>query len=288
MKNSAFTLVELLVVIGISVILVGISSSVYLSLLKRSDVDVEARKFKSVLNLARNQALASEGGQSFGVHIDSSSNEYVLFSGSTFNSSDPENERFSIPSQVVVGSIQLQGGGVDTVFNRLEGTTSQYGSIMLADIEDASDNSTICISESGSIYIQTPCAPNPTEFTGIRDSRHLDFDLGWSIKGALILTLTFHDSPSPDVVEDITMAGFFNANSTEFDWSGSVDVYGDTETLRIHTHFLDNNDTTLSMHRDQRNNNKAVDVSIDGKDIVSYAADGTPTVGAYGGSMIYR
>lgn len=285
---KGFTLIELLIVIGASAILVAISAGVYLTLFKRSDIDTEARKVKSVLNLVRNQTVASKGDQVFGVHFDTSSNEYILFSGSTFNPLDSENEAFPIPSQVTLSSIEIQGGGNDIVFDRLEGTTVQYGFIILAAIEDASDSATICIAESGSIYIQTPCTPTPAEFTGIRDSRHLDFDLGWSIQGATTLALTFHDLLNPDVTENVSMEDYFSNDNSEFDWEGSTDVNGDTETLHVHTHYLDGNDTILSIHRDRRNNQKAVDISIDDRAIVSYAADGTPTVGADGGIMIYR
>jgi len=126
------------------------------------------------------------------------------------------------------------------------------------------------------------------------DSRHMEFDLedssdrGWTIQGATTLTLTFHDPPSADVIESVPMATYFNSGSTVFDWTGSVSVYGDTETLRVHSHYIDTNDTTLSIHRDRGINSKAVDVAIDGRAIVSYTANGTTTVGAWGGNMIYR
>ncbi|MBI1888924.1 MAG: hypothetical protein HYS15_03295 [Candidatus Spechtbacteria bacterium] len=127
-----------------------------------------------------------------------------------------------------------------------------------------------------------------------RDSRHLDFDLvgldgrGWSIETTSILRLVFHNPGNPDTVQDIAMANYFKNGNTEFDWEGSINVNGDIEKLRVHTLYRDAYDTTLSIHRDRKDNQKAADISIDGKAIVSYAADGTATVGAYGGVMSYR
>ena len=128
------------------------------------------------------------------------------------------------------------------------------------------------------------------------DSRHVEYELddptnsnhdGWSIRNRTTLTLTFAD-PTPDVVANITMANYFNIDQTNFDWQGSVDVSGDTETLRVHSLYIDNYDTVLSIHRDRSINGQAVTISIDGRNITSYAADGIITVGPYGGEAIYR
>jgi hypothetical protein len=116
----------------------------------------------------------------------------------------------------------------------------------------------------------------------------MEFDLGWSIIGHTTLSLVFHDPPNPDVTQNVAMASFFDGLNTEFDWEGTSSVGGSNQTMRVHTYYLDGNDTILSIDRDRRVNSKAVDISIDGMPIVSYAASGTPTVGANGGSMIYR
>ena len=463
-----FTILELLIVLGISATLVAISAGAYTALNRGSSIGTEARKLESVLNLARNRTLASDGGQSFGVHIDTSLGEYILFPGNVYVPSGPENEKFEIPPQVSLTSLALNGGGNDIIFDRLTGATPQFGFLVLAQTGDPSRIRTVCIEGTGAIEIRSTCVisslsyetgiidadlasfpansgfgdpaqsftvaseaiyarqvglylrrivadpsdvyleiraastvgevlgrswtvdgsslsstlgwtpfvfPDPVllsagtqyflrlrslpdstvVFSGAagtiywgyehaaaappaypggdawryvggldnpadageqlgpvdqydfsfrilygidpppsRDSRHMEFDLadasdrGWTIQGVSTLTLTFHDPPSADVVENIPMASYFNPGSTVFDWSGSVDVNGDTETLRVHTHYIDANDTTLSIHRDRGINSKAVDVAIIGRDIVSYAADGTVTSGVWGGNMVYR
>ena len=86
------------------------------------------------------------------------------------------------------------------------------------------------------------------------------------------------------------MSSYFTGSPpTAFDWSGTVPVNGSDQVLRVHTHLLDATDTTLSVHRDRRYNNKALQIIIiDGginKDIVSYTDVGDASVGSYGGSM---
>lgn len=466
---KAFTLVELLIVIGVSSVLVGISAGVYITLDRRSSVDTEARKVESILNLARSRALASEGEQSYGVRIVTGGvGEYILFPGDAYIASNPDNEKFEIHPKVSLGLLELNGGGSDIVFERLTGGTSQFGSLVLREVGDPSNIATLCIDGTGVIEIRSACTPSILAYSGgtidgdiasfpansgfgdpsqsfttgiedifvgrtelylrrtaldpsdvfleIRqqsttgsvlgrswtvdgaslraslgwvsfifpspvlllantqyflrlrslpastiafsgaqgfiywgyehsafvppayaggdawryvgrnntptdqgqrlgpvdqydfsfriiygvdppsgqDSRHPEFDLldssgrGWSIRGASTLRLVFHDPPNADVAENVSMARFFNGAQTTFNWEGTINVNGDPETLRIHAYYIDTNNTTLSIHRDRDFNQKAVDISIDGKAIVSYAAAGTPQVGAWGGVMIYR
>lgn len=472
-----FTIVELLIVLGVAGVFVAISAGVYSTLRQRSSLELVAREVQSVFQLARERTLASEGAQNFGVYVDNVNREYFLFQGTSYVAGDPNNERFVIPGNANALAPEFQGGGNEAVFNRLTGTTSQFGSFVLQDAGDVSRTLRLCVFSTGaieltpglrcgdpplehtagatdadlanfpgrwgdpaqsfttatsSIYVRevqlylrrSTSAPsdvyleirsgntagpvlgrswiirgsslpasldwvtftfptpvflsassqyflrlrsfydstvydpfNPTfsatgtiiwgyshsafvppaypggdawryvEYiayggagaTGQRlgpsdqydfhfriiygvdpplgaDSRHVEFELddptntnhdGWSIRGRTILTLTFTD-PTPDVVQNIPMAGYFNAGQTVFDWQGSVDVNGDIETLRIHSLYIDQYDTALSIHRDRSINNQAVTISIDGRLIASYAADGTVTAGPYGGEAIYR
>ncbi|MBI1888860.1 MAG: prepilin-type N-terminal cleavage/methylation domain-containing protein, partial [Candidatus Spechtbacteria bacterium] len=173
MKHSGVTLVEFLVVLGISAILVGISGGVYFTFLKRSSIETEARKIASVLYLARNQTLASENEQSFGVRFISSTGEYILFPGTSFNPSDQENKQFRLPSQIFIDSVQLQGGGDDVMFSRLSGATSQYGFVQLKDRKDTSLAQVLCIDSSGALETRTACPEATLEYTGAATSGDL-------------------------------------------------------------------------------------------------------------------
>ena len=64
-----------------------------------------------------------------------------------------------------------------------------------------------------------------------------------------------------------------------FDWSGSILVNGSNQVLRVHTHSLTSTSTAFSVTRDRRYNNAALNISLDGQNLINYAADGTTTQG---------
>jgi hypothetical protein len=138
------------------------------------------------------------------------------------------------------------------------------------------------IGSSGEVSLSSTVSPTGTR---VVDTRHLHFDLGWSIQNKNTLTLAFTDAPNPSVTQNIAMAGYFNAGKTSFNWSGKVTVNGSDQVLTILTHTLDAFSTVLSVTRDARYNNKALTISIDGLQIVSYTSAGVATVGASGGTM---
>jgi len=121
--------------------------------------------------------------------------------------------------------------------------------------------------------------------TRVIDTRHVNFELGWSIQGATTLRLQFSNPPNPDTIQDIAMADYFNADNTVFDWQGTVDIGGSSQTLRLHTLLLSPLGTTLSIHRDRRTNDKALIILIDGKEVSRYDAEGNVTTGPFGGTM---
>ena len=113
----------------------------------------------------------------------------------------------------------------------------------------------------------------------IIDSRHVHYDLNWSIKGYDYLKIVFHEELQPDVViPSIAMAPYFTVSPDAFAWEGELAAYGETQRLSINTHLLDDFDTLLSVHRDQRYNTKGVTISVEEggvtKEIVTYAEGG--------------
>jgi len=275
-RNNGLTILEVLISAGIITLLSAIVIIGLLPLQKQTDVAITSQQIITTLQLARNRALASVDDESYGVHFES--NLYVLFTGTTYSASDPDNEVRQLSSDIEINNISI-GGGDNVVFDRLIGTTSNSGSITLRQISDPTDNRTISILPIGASGLTGSVTQNDTRLT---DTRHVHFDLGWSIQGATTLSLIFADPP---VQENVTMADYFNIDQTSFDWEGTIDVNGSDQTLRVHTHSLDASDTQLSIHRDRLLNNKAVDITIDGQPIVSYALDGTATVGGSGGTM---
>lgn len=279
--NQGFTLIELLVIIGTMIILVTLAVPAFRAFQKESDLSNSAEQIINTLRLAQNKTLASEGASQWGVYFDTttSPHQYVLFKGVDYAAPTRDtnfDEIHKLPKSVEIYEIDL-GGGNEVVFERVSGETAQTGNLNLRLINDPDKTRTICIAR----YIIGFCGSVPSGGL-IADTRHVHFDLGWSIKDATTLKFNFVNAAQ---IETIDMADYFNS---KFDWKGKFIVEGVEQKYRVHTHFLDVFDTLLCIHRDGENTEAVtiyiVKAGID-KEIVHYRADGTGFVGADGGTF---
>lgn len=280
--RAAFTLVEMLVVIAITVLAGTLGLGVFTASRDRRDLTTSAQSAISVLRLAQSHALAGTDNAAWGVRLGQGT--LTLFRGGTFAGST-KTEDFPLPSSVEVASVNLSDGGTDVVFDRIVGTTAAFGSFEVRVRSTPTSRVLVTVDGSGKVYVTAVAVP--TTNTRIIDTRHRAFNLGWSIQSAVTLRLTFANPPSPDVVHDIPMADYFSGSPPmKFDWLGTVVVGGQNQTMRIHTTLLDGFNTLLSLDRDCRTNTKQVIIDIDGKVIATYPADcATVTVGPFGGIM---
>lgn len=279
LNQKGLSLIELLVVVSVIIILIGLAFISYRLFEKGTELEVTAQNILVTLKLAQTKTLASEGASQYGVHFEN--NKYILFKGDTYQEGAVENKIYQLPKRLEIYNIDLADGGNDVIFKRISGHTQQNGTIKLRIISIPDRTRTIIIQSYGLMELKTDPADSPPD--PITDSKHLHFDLGWSIQDSITLTLNFPDEPV--VIVDIEMADYFKKNKTEFDWKDKIDVNGENQELHVHTHFLDAFNTILCIHRDRKKNSKPLQVLIDDKDIVSYEADGTAYVGAYGGTV---
>jgi len=273
--RHGFTLIEVVIVTAIFGILAAGAVVSFQNLRGSTSLSSATDFVKAKLEKSRLATLAKEDGSGWSVKI----NEYDLtwFKGQTFSPLDPDNKTLILPVGVKVSSVNLENSGTVVFFNTLTGTTSP-GAIVLALTVNPAQTSTLYLSRSGQIYTSASGAvAKPTT-----DTRHLHFDLGWSIQNAVELKFRFTD---PEDVRTVLMAPYFNLDQTVFDYTGLFTVSGQDQKIRIHTHNLDSSATTLSVHRDLMNNSKPVEISIDSKVIATYAADNSATVGVFGGTM---
>ncbi len=278
--NKGFTLIEILVSVAV-IVLLGSAGLVSFNTSRNArDLTTGTQTVLSVFRLAQSKTLAGENDSTWGIRLTSSQIE--LFQGNTY-AGGSNIKAYALPSSLQITSISLNGGGSEVVFTRVTGETTQSGTFTIS-VAAAPTNSTgITIDSSGKVYPTTSLAPSTMSRSA--DLRHRSFTLGWSIKTATTLTLTFTDPPSANTVQNITMASYFDGSKTKFDWSGIVAVGGINQTLRVHTTALSDTDTTLSVDRDCRKNNKKLTIAIDAKTIATYEADcATLTVGAFGGA----
>lgn len=118
MKNG-FTLLELLLVMGIAAILLSLTT---INLVKvQRNVSVSAATDTLIADLKSQQIKAmsgSSGGGDFGIHF-TSSNSYVLFHGTSYDLNDPTNFSVSLDDPLKVSS-----SPVDIIFSKPSGETT--------------------------------------------------------------------------------------------------------------------------------------------------------------------
>ncbi len=280
MKNKGFSLIEILITIAIISFLVGTSIVSYRFFEKGTELESAAQNILFTLKLAQTKTLASEDASVYGVHFEN--NKYILFKGEIYQKGSADNKIYQLPNRLEIHNIDLTNEASSTVFQRIDGKTDQSGVIGLRIISQPDKVKTITIQSFGQIELDANlnecCITNR-----LADNRHLHLNLGWGIQNSITLTLHFSDVPEKTV--DIGMVDYFNPDKTEFDWSETIDVNGQNQELHIHTHFLNEFNTILCIHRDRTENNKPLQLLIDAKDIISYTTEGEISVGVYGGTV---
>jgi len=276
-REKGFTFTQVLIIIAILSILTTISVLSFRYIQKESDLNNNAEEIKNSLKLAQNKTLASEGASQYGVYFDNSSSphKYTLFQGSSYSSRNSLLDEIGSLSQTVEIYELDFSGGQEVVFDRLVGTTSQPGNVSLRLKSDTSKIRGIYIDGSGKV--ETESLPAASDTNRIKDSRHVHFDYGREISTSETMTLTFYYDSS-EVVENILISE--NMEDGQIYWEGEVDVDGQIQILKIHTHRFNSPDTQFCIHRDKRYNNKALKISLSGDvsgSILEYSADGSST-----------
>jgi len=146
-SERGVTLIEILVAIGVAVILIGISTTIFYRLNNKFALDKGVDAVTSTLQEARSLTLAGKNGLQYGVHFGSS--ELVLFEGASYSSSDPNNVVTNLNFRAAIRNISLSGGGSDVVFKRLTGATDNVGSVEVYILNEASASSTVNILNTG-------------------------------------------------------------------------------------------------------------------------------------------
>ena len=284
--HKSFTLIEILTVVGILLVLTAIAVPAYHYFQAESELSNTTEEVITILRLAQNKTLASEGASQWGVFFNNSASphQFVLFKGANYLSRDPAfDEAHRLPTSVEIYEINL-GGGNEIIFKRLIGETAQTGNIVLR-LKTDSKTKTVYIEQSGKVGLVFPVIPS--DQNRVKDSRHLHFYYNRLIDTNIEkITLTFEGGAT----EEIQISA--NLKEGQIFWEGEVGEAGATQKLKIHTHRLNDpitwrgatiSYTQFSIHRDRRYNNKTLIITISGDtsgSLVGYSADGLTTTSA--------
>jgi prepilin-type N-terminal cleavage/methylation domain-containing protein len=279
--RRGFTLIEFLIIIAILVILIAITIPALRLFERGARLTNSTEEIINTLRLAQDKTLASEEESSWGVYFSTSTtaDQYTLFKGSSYSTRDASFDKIQRLSQTIeIYEINLAGQS-EVVFDRVSGRANPAGIISLRLKTEPSKTKTIYIENSGQVGLINPSSPSDADRE--KDSRHVHLDYSGSIATSTEnLILTFSDPPNPDITETIIIAD--NLKDGQIYWSSSVTVGGEVQTLKIHTHRLNNPDTQFSIHRDKRYNSKALKVEISEDftgNLIQYTADGQTAKG---------
>ncbi|MBU3965535.1 hypothetical protein KKG29_02435 [Patescibacteria group bacterium] len=279
-RVRGFTLIEIIVIILVLSVAAVLTVPSWKSFSDNVNLENTRQMIEAKIKLAKNYSLGALNDSNYGIHFDVLNNRFVLFSGGAFVDGAPTNQIFNPPPNVEIYNVALSGGGIDMIFGRLTGGTSNSGTVGIRIKTDNSKIRQIVINseaQAGSGSFQASSAPP------LVDGRHIHFSLPWSIQNSSTLRLEF-TAAGGTVTNDIDTALYFNGDKTSFSWQGTTTVDSVGQEIRVHTIALDSVTTLLCIMRDRTKNTKSATVSfIDGgvvKKIATYTenADGTVTM----------
>jgi len=146
--TSVITILVVIAVIGalVAIILPPLSAS-----RAKQNLNGNVDEVVSMLVTARSQTLASYNSKNYGVYI--TSNSITLFTGPTYNANAVDNVVKELDTGITISTISLNGGGSSVLFDRLKGSTSGYGTIVVQVTGNNTYLKTITIHSTGLVSV---------------------------------------------------------------------------------------------------------------------------------------
>jgi len=148
-KSSAFTLMELLIVVAITTILAGVGISSYINQQRAKLLDTSVQEIVGYLRYSQQKSIAQEGSNQWGIHFENPADEdekdfYALYTGTSYTS--PEETRYL--SSGIEYESPTAGNNIDVSFDKLTGASATSTTQSIT-IKSTVTNSTTTISISG-------------------------------------------------------------------------------------------------------------------------------------------
>jgi len=151
-KLYAFTLVELLITIGVIAILATTSFLSVVNYKQRQSLGFATQEIVTVLRNAQDRSLAQEGGNRWGVYfMNSASGDdfYDLFTGISYASSGIVS-RSVLPSGVQF-TTPASGSNITVIFSPVTGLPDDAATVKISLVGTSTTSSTITVNSNGKI-----------------------------------------------------------------------------------------------------------------------------------------
>jgi len=120
-NNQGLTLIEILLVVAIIAIIAGISVPFYRNFQTSQELDIASKDMLLNLRDAQNRSKVGQDDSVWGVHFNSSFDEYGIFQGTTFSS-------YFDDAVIIPGVLSVTSNfGTDITFTKALGAPSTSG-----------------------------------------------------------------------------------------------------------------------------------------------------------------
>jgi prepilin-type N-terminal cleavage/methylation domain-containing protein len=126
---KAFTLIEVLIVVALIATISAIALPYTLQQLQANAIENTAKELSSLVYSTQQEAYNGKDNKPFGIKFNTTN--YIYFRGANFAAAEVS-DTFTLPANVSINNISLNGGATEIVFNSGSLIPSAYGSIRLS------------------------------------------------------------------------------------------------------------------------------------------------------------
>lgn len=140
-----YSYVQMLMVIALLAILAAVASPYYLRWQQGQQLRSVSAMLAADLRYVQSRAMQREHGDTWGIYIEDSQQQYSLFRGASYTPGDPYNQTISYPD-----SVTLNASPSPTIaFSGLTGTVPTAVTITISSTSLPTDSKMITINEEG-------------------------------------------------------------------------------------------------------------------------------------------
>lgn len=153
MKENGFTLIEILVVIGIFAIISGFATVNLLRLQTKTSVNTAAKTLVSDIKSQQIKAMMGTDNAAEGIHFGTSS--YTLFAGSSYNPADANNFTVTLDQNLIFSQDTFSGQNI--IFSKVSGEVAGFASgqnSIVISHSVSSQSASISINRLGAVTLQ--------------------------------------------------------------------------------------------------------------------------------------